>query len=193
MKTFLEIGSCDFDNLDHLLDEGWAGYFIEPIPVYFESLRGKIERPDRKTTFINCAISSEDGSMDMTYIDPSTANEQWVRGISHIKAGGSRLIPKNKELGYNIGKAIDVTVPCLTLDTFLKLFNITELDMLRIDTEGHELEILMNYSWTIKPKSIKIEHKFVDINILKGILTSQGYDIVTIGDDLYCRLNETKF
>lgn len=192
MKTFLEIGSCDFDNLDCLLDEGWVGYFVEPIPAYYESLRGKIDRPGRKFTVFNCAISNKDGILDMTYIDPSTASEEWVRGISHAKTNSSRLIPRNKELGYNIGKSVDISVPCFTLDTFLKENNITELDMLRVDTEGHELEILLNYSWTIKPKSIKIEHKFVDINILKGILTMQGYDIVTIGDDMYCRLNETK-
>lgn len=187
-KVFVEIGSCDFDNLDCLLDEGWAGYFIEPIPESINSLINKVRRPNRMAQFHNIAISDRDGTMDMVYIDPKTASEEWVRGISHSAKGGSNLIYLNERLGHQIGNKKTITVPCLTLDTYLQRHGITRIDMLRVDVEGHEIDVLQNYSWTIKPKYIKIEHKFVDLNKLWGIITKQGYEIMNHQDDLYCVL-----
>jgi len=40
MKTYVEIGACDFDNLDGYLDDGRV-IFVEPVPVYMESLKKK--------------------------------------------------------------------------------------------------------------------------------------------------------
>lgn len=187
-KVFIEIGSCDFDNLDNLLNEGWQGYFIEPIPDYYYSLKNKILNPN--AYFHNIAISSSIGYKEMTYVDSLTVKEQWMRGISHLSQESSNLINRNVELGYNLGNIKRVKVPSVTLDFYLSLFDIKQIDMLRIDTEGHELAILSNYSWSVKPKKIKVEHKFVDKDKLLDILTDNDYTVADIGDDFYCVYNE---
>lgn len=185
-KIYIEIGACDFDNFDTYLDEGKV-IFVEPIPEYRDSLRKKIGNHPN-ALFEECAISSYNGYMDMTYIQPDSASEQWVRGISHASFSSSNLINKNIEQGYNIGIPKNIKVPCITLDTLLYKYNIDEVEYLKIDVEGHELEIINKYSWRIKPKQLKIEHKFFDFRTLMRLLIKQGYAVLPAKDDLYAVL-----
>lgn len=187
--VFIEIGSCDFDNLDSLLDQGWRGFFIEPITVYFNSLKTKVGKSDRDAHFLNVAVSDKNGYNTMTYVDPKTAKEQWIRGISHLNNNSSNLIIKNDSNGYDLGEIKQLNVPTVTLDTLLNLIDVKSVDMLRIDVEGHEMSILKNYSWNIKPRCIKIEHKFVDKMSLLQLLVTKGYIVLDEGDDFYCVYN----
>ena len=52
-KVFVEIGVCDFDTLEPLLDNGWEGYFVEPIKQYADKIKS--------FNMTNCAISSYNG------------------------------------------------------------------------------------------------------------------------------------
>jgi hypothetical protein len=38
MKTFLEIGTCDFDTLNFLSDAGWRGVMVEPVKKYLNNV-----------------------------------------------------------------------------------------------------------------------------------------------------------
>ena len=55
-KIFVEIGVCDFDTLEPLIDNGWLGYFVEPVNKYASKLS------DYDVT--ECAISYYDGVAD---------------------------------------------------------------------------------------------------------------------------------
>jgi len=187
---FIEIGTSDFDNLDSLLDEGWRGFFIEPIPEYLKSLQQKVSSPERDATFLNVAVSDKNGYNIMTYVDPKTVKQQWIRGISHLNSDSSNLINKNNEQGYDLGDIKQISVPTVTLDWLIQLIDVKSIDMLRIDVEGHELNILQNYSWSIKPKRIKVEHKFIDKKNLLDLLVTNGYSVLDVGDDFYCIHNE---
>jgi uncharacterized membrane protein YvbJ len=81
-----------------------------------------------------------------------------------------------------------VTVPSLTLNSFLKKHDINQIDLLKIDVEGHELIILENYDWVIKPNLLKIEHKFVNDIRLTNLLTERGYFVWQEVDDMYAFL-----
>jgi hypothetical protein len=59
-----------------------------------------------------------------------------------------------------------------TIDDIIKEFNITEIDLLHTDTEGHDYNILMNYSFVIKPRQILFEYKHMDGRLTVG----QKYD-----------------
>ena len=59
------------------------------------------------------------------------------------------------------------------------------VDFLKIDAEGHELNILMGYSFILKPRFIKIEHKHVDDILLCSKLKENGYLVWTEKDDIY--------
>ena len=71
---FVEVGACDFDNLDALLHDGWRGYFIEPVPEYLHSLMQKIYNNSRGKSldaiFENIAISDRNGTGQIRYYPP---------------------------------------------------------------------------------------------------------------------------
>ena len=180
-KTFIEIGACDFDNNDDLLDSGWRGIFVEPIWQYYNNLARKVQGKD--ATIVRAAITDFDGTIKMETI-PNCA-ETWIRGISHISTDtlhntASGLVKLNAPDTLQV-----VDVPAMTLDTLLTTHDVTDIDFMQIDVEGHELVILNNYSWRIKPKFLRIEHKFIDDGILTSILERNGYKYWVERDDLY--------
>ncbi len=93
--------------------------------------------------------------------------------------------PDNVALGLKIA---EIKVQSLKLDTFLLEHDITEVDFMKIDVEGHEMEILTTYSWNVKPKLLKIEHKHLSGNTLDRILKRQGYTLFVETDDIYAIL-----
>jgi len=172
-KVFVEIGVCDFDTLEPLLKNGWKGYFVEPIKKYADKLS------HLNTT--NCAISNKNGSMEM-YLSKDT--NQWSKGISHaVKQQGEKLLEKIGNQKYYDCK---ITVPCMTLQSYLKENNITQIDYLKVDTEGHEMDIFEAYDWSVKPTFMKIEHYHIDDEKLSKMFQEQGYITYTERGDMYC-------
>ena len=66
-------------------------------------------------------------------------------------------------------------------------YKIDEIDLLHIDTEGHDYNILINYDFEIKPKKILFEHKHTDgtnkcernYNKILNKLYNLGYEFVS--------------
>ena len=50
LKTFIEIGSCDFDTNMPLIESGeWLGVMVEPAPYYFKNLQSFVEKSKYNT------------------------------------------------------------------------------------------------------------------------------------------------
>ena len=189
MKTFIELGACDFENLTPLLASNWRGFFIEPIPVYMSSLKESVAREglSANAIFEESAITNYNGSIAMVYATHPT--EEWQRGISHVNTDGKPVRNYTSNLVYrNNFRNEVINVNALTLNSFLKKHDIQQIDLLKIDVEGHELMILESYDWCIKPKLLKIEHKFVDYNRLVNLLYKNGYFVWSEQDDVYALL-----
>ena len=177
-KTFLEIGTCNFDTLVPLCNNGWRGYFVEPIEEYALDVSKQLN----KTAVANisiCAISNFDGEVEMW---KSLEDGDW-KGMSHVcEQKGEMLFdnPTNSHL-----KKEKIKVPCLKLDTYLDKMKIDHIDYMKMDVEGHETDIIEAYSWRVKPTFIKMEHFHIDDINMKRILEEQGYIVYTERSDLY--------
>ena len=70
-----------------------------------------------------------------------------------------------------------ITVPTLTYSDLISMCNITQVDYLKIDTEGHDYEILkmVDLRGPLRPKYIKIEHKHSSFDAIVGHLSTHGY------------------
>jgi len=190
-KIFIEIGSCDFGTNLSLIDKGgWEGIMCEPAPQYFNNLSNQAKdiKNRENLSLENIAISDYDGKISFGCVkdmgEPGTKNG-WIRGISSVLADnhkGERMfdIDKNKPL---LEKVIDVE--CMTLDSLIAKYKYKYITYLKVDTEGHELNILESYSWNIKPLMIKVEHSHIDHIYTREFLESKGYLVYTEATNLY--------
>ncbi len=179
MPFFVEIGSCDFDTCLPLAKNGWGGIVCEANHEIF---------PDVKKMFVgtnvhcmNCAVTDHDGEVEIAL----AAGWGWAKGISHIVSPnhlGARLCddPKNE----NNFKP-PVFVQGKTLDTIIDYYTVSEIDFLKIDTEGHELNILKSFSFNVRPRSIKVEHRLTDDLAISEILRQENYLTWTEENDIY--------
>ena len=62
---------------------------------------------------------------------------------------------------------------------------ITRIDYLKLDTEGHEMDIFSAYDWRVLPTFIKLEHHHIDDIKMKKMLEERGYIVYTEGRDIY--------
>lgn len=187
MKTFIEIGSCDFENNLSLIDRAdWQGVLVEASPLIFKSLIHKAKQSNNSHNVFceNIAISNRNGTIKFA---PTKDNTGWSRGI------GSVVDPNHEgtclyTINDNSSKYYDdiIEVPCSTLDSLIDKYSyLGHVDYLKLDTEGHEVTILKAYSWKVKPTFVKLEHKHVDTSVLVGILERQGYTVYVEAEDLY--------
>jgi len=189
MKTFIEIGTCDFDTNIALIESGeWTGIMCEPAPIYFNSLKKKVESAKNYENLIleNIAISDYAGKLDFAVARNNQSKlNSWQRGISSVVSDnhkGERIFEfqDNKNI---IAETIEV--PCLTLDDLIHKHKFESIDYLKIDAEGHELNIIDAYSWNIKPTFIKLEHTHIDDIYMANLLQDKGYLVYTEQRDIY--------
>lgn len=177
----VEIGTSDFRTLAGIED----GLFIEPVKEHFDRLPNCNKE--------NVAISNKEGSIDIYYI-PSTVIEknnlpQWVRGCNSVNEPHKTLI----SLGYDKYIVCD-NVSVVRIKTLLDKYNITSIDLLKVDTEGHDTVILNDYLDTVDflPKKILFENnelsKKEDVKKLVRRLSNLGYTIKPVKTDLLCEL-----
>lgn len=186
MKTFLEIGTSDFDtNLEFIESGEWKGVMVEPSTPFYNNIKQKagLSKFHYNVILENCAVSDKNGFIEFAIAKDLAG---WSRGVSTVVSPSHEgtciyNLGNNKETIYE--KV--VSVPCVTLDTLLDKYNITKLDYLKIDTEGHELNILKAYSWKVKPTFIKIEKKHVDLDTLVDILKNNKYRVYVESEDIY--------
>ena len=84
-----------------------------------------------------------------------------AEGASHVcddNHEGARLLELPGNVNLNLREAT-IKVPCMKLDTLFAMYDLTEIDYMKIDVEGHELQVLRGYSWDVKPKMLKVEHQ----------------------------------
>jgi len=164
-KTVIQIGShvgdTRNDPIFNLVDESTKLVLVEPVPYLFEQLKKNytIRFPNNPNIiFINKAVSDFIGEIEMTF--PSERND-----FSKFPFWASQLASVDPEhaLGHIDNLIVDkLFVKTTTINDIVKQYNISHVDLLHIDTEGHEYTILMNYNFKIKPKKILFEHKHMD-------------------------------
>lgn len=169
MKTFIEIGSCDFNTLNYLADYGWRGVIIEPIKKYLDNIP---QKPN--VHYLNYAIDWSRGQRVM-FIAPDDIVEQ-----DHDYAGMSSFYQGNEVLTQ---KVLVNTIP---ISDVIELCNITEIEFLKIDTELWDYEILKMFPFDrVSPRFIKVETRHQLKNEVSDFLKSKGYHIETDTGDLF--------
>lgn len=146
--------------LDRCLN--WSGVCVEANPRYVRELRSR-----RGCDIVPSCLGDKEG--------------QRVSFIMALGLGGIKETNKNnKQLLYskNINQG-SMTMTCTTVKTELNKRNISKIDYLSLDVEGHELNVLKGIDWNavnISVITIEIESKDMERNIAR-FLGDKGYYI----------------
>ena len=168
--NLLTIGACDgvYDDLT----SGWVSdysfnvLFIEPIPDRCDHLKTNCVDLRGNITIVQCAISDENGSVDMGYIPTEYRGKHTPNGLYvHPALYGMSSIwpPKNGLNGVNDALVFEeigvhINVPCRTLQSVLDEHQFLPIDLLSIDTEGHDFIILKQFDFhKYRPYWIQVE------------------------------------
>lgn len=164
MKTFLEIGTCDFRTLNYLSDYGWRGVIVEPVKKYLNNIE---QKPN--VHYLNYAVDVKSGTNTIRMAPEELVNQDYDY------AGMSSLCSTNPLLSE------EMVINTITFDKIIDLCDITQIDYLKIDTEGYDWVLLQVFPFhRVRPKFIQIESEHLGRNEIDTYLSEMGYH--TMGD-----------
>ncbi|MBL7501942.1 FkbM family methyltransferase [Frankia sp. CNm7] len=188
--TVVQIGANDGEMGDPLheviVDYGWRGVLVEPMPHLFAALRTSY----RDAPGIVCeraAIGDRDGTATMYTAAWRPGDPLWAIGLSSLRReiieDAAQLIPDI------IDRIEEVEVPVMRLETLLTKHGINHIDLLQIDAEGFDFEILkqIDFSRTWAPWHLIYEARHLGESLAEAhrMLEAAGYTLFPAGDDDY--------
>lgn len=162
--SLVQIGANDGKTGDPLHElvlahRDWSALFVEPVPFLFERLKQNYGA-DARFRFEHAAIAEASGAMDFYYL-PAEAKKAAPDLPPYFDQLGS--FNKAHIFAHFPGIAEEliasIRVPTLTLPELLAKHRIERLDLLAIDTEGHDWAILKQLDLAAtQPGVILLEH-----------------------------------
>ena len=149
-KFFIEIGSSDFDTLLPLAKQGWKGMVVEAVPDLINNLE-KV----KGVIYENVAVWDKKGTTTIQYYDPNMGLPEWSRGVGQIAQASDQLNYNRNPQWDNYKRT--TKVPMVRLDDLITKHKIKKIDFLKVDIEGGERPILMDYSFKVAPTLMRIE------------------------------------
>lgn len=192
---FMEIGTSNFDTLIETATDTTQGISIEAIKYYLDCLP---DRPGVKK--VNCAVSrsNQKEMLQVFYVPESVIAERnlpdWLRGCNSV--GDYHL--QHRKLGIT-DLVVKKHVPCIPIGEIFEQYDVTELDYLKIDTEGSDAEIMLHlYEYLItqpankKPHRILFESNELNpahlVELVKTKFVEIGYRVVKSDTDTVLEL-----
>ena len=198
--VFVQVGSNDGvqgDPLHPLIraHPGWRGLLVEPVPYLFDRLRRNYSRlpsAQGRFSFENVAIAAEPGRRPFYYVSERAGALEgdlpaWCEQLgsferehllSHLEG---RLAPH----------IVEQDVECATLSDVLERNRVGRLDLLHIDTEGHDHQILLQLDWSRwRPRVILFEVIHLteqERTEAAALMRSEGYRLSLLGYDVLAR------
>ena len=206
-RLVVDIGANVGQTLESFLS-WWPGArcsSLEPLPDAFAELEGVVSKYSGRAEAINCGVGSKTGSMMLNGSKAQSTNSSFHKFNKSADTAqahnGLRSTPSYLELGAEDNYEVEVSVE--KLDDILissknksaTWFNENGVDILKIDTQGWELEVLRGATEVLKrTKVVLTEWLFDDIygqpppiHELDKILSDAGFrlwDISHIYKDL---------
>jgi FkbM family methyltransferase len=193
-KFMLQIGAMDgvsFDEIRGYTDLfKWPGLYVEPNPEMYQRMVDSYNNHDN-VKFEMSAISDYNGEITMLRIPPEVVDSGKVHPCFN---GMTSVWPPRNGLGSEGDKpTVDkygekISVPCITLKNLLEKHNVSQIDILAIDAEGHDWTIFSQFDFNLyRPSYIKIEYINLSENEqeeLKKKLTDADYVYHIYGQDI---------
>lgn len=164
MRTYLEIGTNDFDTLnDKFADRAnWRGVSVEAVPEYFNRLT-KLD----KNQYVNAVCTEKACRPMMFYYVPASVIAEhnlptWLRGCGSMDIGKQVSLQAYSKYVRRVELDTVAVEALLSMDIFTdKLTGRKRIDLLKIDTEGHDFVLLHEILRYVQPTNIIFEVIFM--------------------------------
>ena len=179
-EIILDIGAHKGESIDFFLNNFSVKKIIsfEASPINFMKINQKLSKVEKKfykseIILENLALGDKKGSFKFNQLSESSSST-----LNEINTDSSYFKKKKKFLNFlsykNHNKIIDVNAD--TLQNYLNEKNIKKIDLIKIDTEGFELNVLKGLDSLItNVKLILFEHHYDD-------MVKKGYTFTDIND-----------
>jgi FkbM family methyltransferase len=185
---FIQVGAHDGVRFDDLYQKVTAvharGIVVEPLPRYFERLRGNYEDYPGVIP-LNVAVHPTDKRIALHHVKPevtaSGAVPPWAGGI------GSALAAFHERSGIPADAMTTSSVECMTLRQIIERHGVRRIDLLQIDVEGFDVEVLKMIPFDlVRPRLIKFEQVTLDDSArreARELMESQSYELWNEGEN----------
>lgn len=194
-KVFvLQIGANDGRMADPvypwLRDHGWSGLLIEPHPGYFAELESR-HRKNAQVAALNIAISADEGTLPLYHLSVAAQDKypRWARGCASLDRSRMQAAIVTAAIPDARPEDLDCThVALRRMDAVLRERDITQVDVIVIDVEGHELSVMASFDMGLLGVSVAIVECNGD-NLSQesdyvAVLRAAGLQTFRLGDDL---------
>jgi FkbM family methyltransferase len=155
----------------------WSGLLVEPVPHLYEALATHYrDRPGVRME--RAAVSTHDGEAPLYRLRSVPGKTpQWFDQLASLDR---EVLLKNRSAIPDIESLlIEERVPTMRLDTLLTRHSVSRIDLLVIDTEGHDYEILRALDFgRFRPVLLMFEHQHLSANdkaAAVALLATHGY------------------
>lgn len=186
--SVLQIGANDGVTTDPLYDcireMNWSAILVEPIPELCNRLRRNYEGLS-SVRIDQVAVSDCSGRRRLYHIAAKSGDPVWAEQLGSFH---------REVIGSHVGVITDINeriletiVDVVTVSDLLTRHNVQTLDLLYVDTEGHDDVILQsidfNADWA--PRFIVYEHDHLGDRRrgLEGLLIKNGYTLEILAYD----------
>jgi len=194
----VQVGACDGKRWDPVYaaiqELHWRALLIEPHPFHFRSLNANYDSLDHVQT-LNCAVSENSAQMLLYHVSEASLPKfpRWLQGCSslHVQRMNASVNTAiaERDIPRDVGDITATFVPVRRLDDILKEANIDRVDVLVIDTEGHELAVMAS----LPHQSFALQLAIVECNGTDTVreadylraMQRYGLRVLRLGDDLW--------
>lgn len=191
INSLIQIGANDGVSHDHLNSIikkfKLKSLLLEPIKKYFLDLQNNYSNYDN-VILENSALSTNNEILFLYKVDPEYSNKYGT-----ISSGISSFYKEHLiKHGIKEKHIIQEKVNQVSFDELLKKYNISDFDLLLIDTEGYDCQIVNDFLLKIKKirPIIIFEWSHIKNSELQNtlnLITDNNYSFFPIGDDIFCK------
>jgi FkbM family methyltransferase len=192
--VFVKVGANDGIGDDPCSDiflahKNWSGVLIEPVPYWFERLKGNFKEVGR-FAFEQVAIGFPAGETTFYHVDPKGRERMpgWEDWFDKLGSFDRNHILKHAN-GVLEPFIVEAKVQVCPLMDIVQRHGIKELHLLHIDAEGYDYEVLKTLDFhKIKPVSIFMEKFHLpegQKTDLLRFLRGQGYVVYDCVSDYF--------
>lgn len=178
---FIDIGCSYFDTSVDVYGLDVNGILVEPIQYYADLL------PRSNTVFVEAsAISNKTGVAEINAVIDINVTEYYPKSRMIKEIDSHNTISKFDQWyeggqssfvdGHNIN-AMKMQINTLTLKDLLKKYDVTSVDILSIDTEGHDL-VIFKQLYELLKEGFDVKEKIV-VEYYKPLYTEKEFRLFT--------------